>query len=814
MSETIDTSLFRLQFEQALQAWQNQDLNQARAILDNLYLRYSEQPDLLHLLGIVLYGQGELLHAEKHLAKACLLCPDYDDYFFNWGNVCLGLDAWPKALTAFRRATVLNPALTEAWVKLAQVCERLEQWSEAETIWRLLLQRLPDTPDLGLSLARNLCQQQRFLDAQPLYQALLQVSPIPVSILQEAGLFFFNLRDFETALECLSQAQPHLPASAQNQNQLASVYFQLKDYTQAQDWITRALALDPDLAATWWNQAQVFLELNQIDSASHALRECLQRDKAYLSLLLPLAQEYLDRYQDQAAQTILTIQTEFSVGSSPTAESALAFYQTGLAAQRNNQTAMALNFFNRALAAEPEQLLYDLGQALCLPVIYNDLPHLQACRARLERELPLCLERIQSQPQKFKLSPPFTQIPLLFHLAYQGLNDLEIHALMGDFWQNHFEQAGFLLNPDISMRPSGPLRVGFVSSFFYAHAVSHIYLPLIQSLSKDPDISVTCFALNRKADEITQVLQQSVKHFISLAEQDYFAQARSIAEAKLDILIYTDIGMESSSYLLGLQRLAPIQCVLGGHPVTTGLPQIDWVLSAFQNEPPDAQNHYREKLHLRNSNLTWSYQSPVLAANSPSKAALGFPANRRIYLCPMTLYKLHPEFDAALAAILRQDSQAEIYFFKYHQGTLHTDLLKRFEQSLGSTFCQRVHFLPWVSRSEFTQILAAADICLDPFHFSAGNTTYLCLHTGTPLLTWPSGFKRGRVAAGILQQVGWQDCIVEQQTDYALRAVQIAQSPELRRDLNLRRQTSLAQIDPAIRDNHALISFLKSLVDF
>lgn len=57
------------------------------------------------------------------------------------------------------------------------------------------------------------------------------------------------------------------------------------------------------------------------------------------------------------------------------------------------------------------------------------------------------------------------------------------------------------------------------------------------------------------------------------------AQAR-IAELELDVLVYLDIGMEPMSYFLGLARLARAQCVLPGHPVTTGISTIDYFLSS------------------------------------------------------------------------------------------------------------------------------------------------------------------------------------------------------------------------------------------
>jgi predicted O-linked N-acetylglucosamine transferase (SPINDLY family) len=43
-------------------------------------------------------------------------------------------------------------------------------------------------------------------------------------------------------------------------------------------------------------------------------------------------------------------------------------------------------------------------------------------------------------------------------------------------------------------------------------------------------------------------------------------------------------------------RLAPLQAASWGHPETSGLPTIDYYLSAEAFEPPGAQQYYTERL--------------------------------------------------------------------------------------------------------------------------------------------------------------------------------------------------------------------------
>ena len=51
---------------------------------------------------------------------------------------------------------------------------------------------------------------------------------------------------------------------------------------------------------------------------------------------------------------------------------------------------------------------------------------------------------------------------------------------------------------------------------------------------------------------------------------------KAIAELKLHVLLYADIGMDPFTYFLTYARLAPVQAVTHGHPCTTGVPEIDF----------------------------------------------------------------------------------------------------------------------------------------------------------------------------------------------------------------------------------------------
>ena len=52
-------------------------------------------------------------------------------------------------------------------------------------------------------------------------------------------------------------------------------------------------------------------------------------------------------------------------------------------------------------------------------------------------------------------------------------------------------------------------------------------------------------------------------------------QINELIGKSFDVLLFTDIGMTTTSILLANHRIAPKQITVGGHPITTGIKTID-----------------------------------------------------------------------------------------------------------------------------------------------------------------------------------------------------------------------------------------------
>lgn len=438
---------------------------------------------------------------------------------------------------------------------------------------------------------------------------------------------------------------------------------------------------------------------------------------------------------------------------------------------------------NQALALKHSRLLYQTEpSAEHVLMLLNSLPApvypSQAAQrenlAEVERLLDKALAEVWDVPD-------FRLISLHFHLAYQNLNDRH--------WNEKFHQLYRRLIPTLPAqleRPSGrPKRIGVVSRFLFRHAVSFCFGGLFASLAQLENCELYLFPIyesHLSDDPVSRHLQDLAHRWQPLAmEQPVLAAAQTIQAAQLDLLIYPEIGMDPFSYMLAHSRLAPFQAVLAGHPLTSGLSTLDYFVTSAELEIPGCESHYTEQWVGLPGLI--QYPRPALPSAHVTRSQLGLPEDATLYLCPMTLFKIHPDLDACFAKILQRDPLGRIVLFEYLNTPYHQILKQRFAQTLPESH-GRILFLPFQSFEGFLQILRQADVVLDTHYFSGGNTSFLAFELGVPVVTLASDQLKARSTWGLYQRMGLQTGIASDAQDYSEKALLLGQNPDLRQDFS------------------------------
>ena len=521
-------------------------------------------------------------------------------------------------------------------------------------------------------------------------------------------------------------------------------------------------------------EARRCLEAGQLADVEAICREILQAQPSQPDALHLLGRAHLRRGRQDLAASLL----RKAVAASPSVPLFHTSLGHALRAQGNVDEALAS--YQRSLALQPDPGVR-VNLATLLPVIPRSKEDLLSWRERLEAEVDGLLAA-----GDVALEDPLAQVGATsFYLAYHGLSDRRLQEKLARFYLRACPTLAWTAP---HCRPGAPrrgsdrrYRIGFLSAYLRHHTIGKVTRGLIEKLSRDR-FHVTVLQLGGQ-DEWSTSIARAADRAVQLAGS--LARLReTIADEALDLLFYPDIGMNPTSYFLAFARLARVQCVTWGHPVTTGIPTVDYYLSSADLEPSGSEAEYSERL-VRLTHLPTYYYKPLVELDGRERERFGFDDSSRLYVCPQMLFKIHPDFDPILGDILRRDPRGVLVLVEGIPGveSRRMVLLRERLARAAPDVAERIVFLPFLDGTDFLRLLAAADALLDPIYFGGGNTSYEAFAVGVPIVTWPGPFARGRTTFACYRRMGIMDCVVGTLDDYAETAVRLANDPAWREEI-------------------------------
>ncbi len=352
-------------------------------------------------------------------------------------------------------------------------------------------------------------------------------------------------------------------------------------------------------------------------------------------------------------------------------------------------------------------------------------------------------------------------------------------------------------------------RIGFCGAYFRAHTVTRLFGPLIEALARE-DFEIEVFALAGLSDGWHERLSAAARVH---AEPRSAPEWRGlIAERQLDVLLYPEIGMHPLTQGLAAIRLAPVQASLWGHPVSSGMPSIDYVLSPDAMEPADGQDFYTEKL-VRLPGLGHGLQASDLP--TPEQVILDEPDAARIdLLCAQTVYKLLPEQDLLFGRILARLPNVRLHLLGDDRAPVRDWLRQRITPILRACGADperqlRIHgFFPL---PQFLGLAKAACLNLDSVGWSGGMSALDLLGQGLPTLTIEGHSMRTRQTAALLQRLEVPELIAIDADDYVERAVALVSDSAMLASLRERIVHNRQRLFADAQTVEAMTQFLRTV---
>jgi protein O-GlcNAc transferase len=725
--------------------------------------------------------EGRMAEACGHFRAAVAAAPDHASAHLNLGIALEGLGETEAAMRSYETALKLQPGNAYASYNLGKALYLRGAPDRAEALLRAALSHRPDFPEAHVMLASVLEGRGDGAAAAESLRRALELRPGYAGAWRNLGMLQSSTQQWADAAASLRRAIDLDAADTEAHYRLGNAQVQLQQPAQAEASYRQAVALRPHFAEAWCNLGNVLADRGLRDEAVRCLERALGVNPGYADAHVGLGNLYaVTNWLEKAAacyRQALALDPRI----------ADAEVNLGNVLKDQGLWREALEHYDAALALSPESAEARWARAMChVPAMREAREELTATRARFASELD-SLERWFDAPRA-EHGWKAVGMAQPFWLAYQEEDNRELLQRYGRLctrlmapWQARHAP------PPVPRHAVRPVRVGVVSQFFRDHSVwNAIVKGWFQQLD-GTHFALQAFCLDPYRDAETHYARSRAVRF----EQGHAGLRQwtaAILDARPDVLIYPEIGMDPMSAKLASMRLAPVQAASWGHPETTGLPSIDYYLSAADLEPPGAQANYSERL-VALPNLGCFVQAGAVDALPPDRTNCGIEPGVPLLVCPGTPFKYAPEHDWVLAEIARRLGRCRLVFFEHRTRALSAMLRARLAAEFtrrGLAFDENAVFVPWLSRAAFYGLLRSADVFLDSIGFSGFNTALQAVACDLPIVTREGRFLRGRLASGILKRIGVPDLVAVNEEQYVALAVRLAQDAGYRAEIRRR----------------------------
>lgn len=696
---------------------------------------------------IAQHRAGRLVEAERLYRSVCEADPNNARAFHLLGVVAHQLKR-PDAAVLVGRAVAIEPAFAEAH------------------------------NDRGVILAAN----GLLADALSCFEQAVALNPGYGEARNNLGRGLRSLGRFDEALaqfEWILKSEPDSPAAHFN---LASVLQPAGRLSDAERHFRSAISLRPDFVDAHLHLA---LLLQQVDRQSEALGHAeravaLRPDSAGARNNLANILRALGRREEAIAQY------EAALGIDPSF--VMAHYNCGVALRGETRIDEARTHFARAFALKPDFLEAEFAWCMAeLPALYETQSGLAERRETYALRLTkLCADVARAGTPAALADVIGSQQP--FYLPYQGGNDRELQSLYGAMVCKIM--AARYQTPALPRPPARhePIRLGIVSGFFRQHSNWKVPIKGWLKMLDRERFRLSGYYTSGESDGETDAAAALCERFVQ-GPMSLDAWRRTILDDAPHVLIYPEIGMDKVTAQLAAQRLAAVQCVSWGHPVTSGFPTMDYFLSSDLMEPTGAADHYCERL-VRLPNLSIYYEPESPPPVPIDREQLGLRPRSVVYWCCQSLPKYQPQFDEAFARIAAAVPDCQFTFIEFAGGSgvtrMFRERLARAFEAVGLAAQDRCVFLPRLAPDAFVAAIGKCDVVLDSIGWSGCNSVLESLVHDLPIVTLAGEMMRGRHTQAILDRMGIRETTARTIDEYVSIAADLGRNPARRTELSAR----------------------------
>lgn len=717
-----------------------------------------ESVDAHYGLALALHSQGRPQDAEPHYRKVLATHSHLGEVHNNLGVALQDLGRFAEAVAAHREAARLSPADASALSRLGVALHHLGRNAEAEAAFRKAIGLAPLDVAIRHDLTCLLHAAGRSAEAVAAGRPAVELDPSSARNWLALGNAAHAMRLREDAWRAAAAAVRLEPSNPAAHNNLANALRELGRLREAVAGYRAALDLQPDFPTAEINLAQLLSILRESNGALAILRSLLARQPLNAEAWRRLAGVLAEAFRPDLA--VAALRNAVAV----TPDDADACADLAMAAAMSGWSAVSAEACRRVLRLVPGHgaALGQLVHQQRLLCDWRDLDDLES----------LLLRRVREGAEGIS---PFDVLSCASTLADQ--------QSAATRWAAAKARGAVPLSRPPALPRDGRLRIGYLSSDFREHAMGHLMVDALETHDRSR-FAVTAYSTG--ADDgspLRRRFEQGLERFVDLHRHGDADAAQVIAADGINILVdLTGFTTFSRTSILAA-RPAPLQVNWLGYPGTLGAGYVDYILADPEVIAEGEEAFFTERVVRLPDCYQPNDRSRTIAADTPSRADCGLPADGFVFCCFNSAYKLTPALFDGWARILAAVPGSVLWLYA---GNPQVAANLRREGEARGLDPGRLVFAGPIPHAEHLARHRLADLFLDTLPYNAHTTASDALWAGLPVLTRRGTTFAGRVAASLLRAAGLPELIVDGQEAYEAAAVDLARSPQRLRGLRER----------------------------
>jgi predicted O-linked N-acetylglucosamine transferase (SPINDLY family) len=604
--------------------------------------------------------------------------------------------------------------------------------------------------------ALDIHNQKNYEVAKKKYQKILEFDSENFDANNLLGVLFIETKDFCNAEKYLSKSIKIDPKNWNAHSNLGIVLNEQNNFDKAINLFDQAIELNANYAEAYNNRGLVYLKLNKDNEAINDFNKAILIKSDFVFAYNNLAVSYLKLNKNEAAliNCNISLSVKFNLEAlliradiyfkERKYTEAIKDFSEAIKLKKNIGDKLLKYIFSKKIIAEWENLEN---------LIENFVSNLEQSKYSGDSFFALS---ILECPVKLK--------------TYSKLNS-----------KNFFQFLKPTLKEKFNYKKHNKIHLGYFSSDFRDHAISHLITGLLEKHNKE-DFVVYAFSLSEPKEKDTYT--KRISNALNLID----ISCKSLNEIqnickKFEI----DIGIDLNGFTNGAKpeiffnKIAPIQINYLGFPGTLGPDLADYIIADSKIIQKDIENCYFEKIIYLPNSYQVNDDNQKICAKKFTRKELNLPEEDFIFCCFNSSYKISEKIFSSWMRILNSINNSVLWFLEENQIT-RQNLIK--EANKFGIHQNRLIFTKNIPIEEHLSRIKNADLFLDTYPYGAHTTAKDFLYSGVPVLTIKGTAFQSNVAFSLLSVLNLEkDLVANNITEYEEFAKKIANNKELYKNI-------------------------------